>query len=51
MKNQLKDIYGRRITPNVKIFILVVIIFLGVSLAFTGPGHGDKKHADKVMVK
>jgi hypothetical protein len=51
MKNQLKHLYGRRITPNSKIFMLVVIVFLGLSLAFTGGEQENKNVPDKVMVE
>jgi hypothetical protein len=51
MKTQLKDIYGRRTTPGVKILMLVVIIFLGLHLAFGEASNDDKKHFDKTMVE
>ena len=51
MKAQLKDLYGRRVTPGVRIFILVVIIFLGLSLSFTSADRGNNKPTDKVMVE
>jgi hypothetical protein len=51
MKKQLKDVYGRRITPGVKILMLVVIIFLGMHLAFNEASHGSNKHADKMIVE
>ena len=52
MHYQLKDNYGRRITPGVKIFILVAIIIFGLYLAFSGTGLDDKKaHTEKVMVE
>ena len=44
MKNQLKDLYGRRTTPGVKILMLIFIIVLGLHLAFTEARHVDKKH-------
>ncbi|MGC1240384.1 MAG: hypothetical protein WA874_02290 [Chryseosolibacter sp.] len=45
MENQLKHLYGRRTTPGVKILMLVVIIFLGLHLAFSEASHSDKNHA------
>ncbi len=51
MKNRLEDLYGRRITPGVKIFVLVVIIFLGMHLAFNGAGHSEKTHPDTTIVE
>jgi hypothetical protein len=51
MKNQLKDLYGRRITPGVKIIMLVAIIFLGMHLAFNEASHAGNKHADKMIVE
>lgn len=47
----MKDLYGRRITPGVKIFILVVIVLLGVGLAFTEGGNGHVKNVDKIIVE
>lgn len=44
MENLLRTSYGRRITPGVKIFTLIVIIFLGLRLAFTEGSHGGKTH-------
>lgn len=51
MKNELKDLYGRRTTPNVKIFVLVVIILLGLNLAFNGGGASNQEQTDKVLVE
>jgi hypothetical protein len=51
MKTQLKDLYGKRITPGVKIFMLVAIIFLGMHLAFKGASDADKSHTEKTMVE
>lgn len=52
MHYQLKDHYGRRITPGVKVFILVAIVIFGLYLAFGGTGHDDKKaYVKKVMVE
>lgn len=45
MKNQLKDLYGRRTTPGVKIFMLIVLIFLGLHLVFNKAVKSDKTHA------
>jgi hypothetical protein len=51
MESKMKDLYGRRITPGVKIFILVVIVLLGLGLAFTDARHGHHKNADKMIVE
>ena len=51
MKRQLKDIYGKRTTPGVKILMLVVIIFLGLHLAFGDASDGDQKHANKTIIE
>jgi hypothetical protein len=48
---QLKNLYGRRITPAVKIFMLVVLIAFGLSLAFTSTSQVNKMHADEMIVK
>ena len=45
MQHQLKDLYGRRITSTVKLFILVVLILLGVHLVFGGKGRRDQSNA------
>ena len=45
MENQLKALYGRRTTPGVKIFMLIVVIFLGMILVFGKAGQSDKTHA------
>ena len=44
MENHLKDLYGRRTTPGVKILILIVVMFLGLHLVFSA-GQGDKAQA------
>ena len=51
MKNQLKEVYGRRVTPGAKIIMLVVIIFLGLHVAFTEGSHVDKKQAETTVVE
>jgi hypothetical protein len=51
MKTHVKELYGRRITPVVRIFMLVVIIFLGLHLAFTGAGHDDQHHVETTIVE
>ena len=51
MKYHLKEHYGRRITPGVRIFILVAIILLGLHLAFGAASHGEKKQTYNEMVK
>ena len=51
MNAHLKSLYGRRITPGVKIFMLVVVIFLGLHLSCAETRDGIKEHADKVMVE
>jgi hypothetical protein len=51
MKNHLKESYDRRITPRVKIFMLVVILFLGLHLAYTEGNRADKKHAETTVVE
>ena len=45
MENHLKDLYGRRMTPGVKIFMLIVVIFLGLHLAFSERDQSDKINA------
>ena len=45
MQHQLKDLYGRRITSTAKLFILVVLILLGVHLAFGGKDRRDQSNA------
>ena len=45
MENHLKDLYGRRTTPGVKIFMLIVVIFLGLHLVFSKAVQNDKTHA------
>jgi len=47
MNTELKNLYGRRITPGVRIIILVVLILLGLHLVFTEAKSGDWKHEDK----
>jgi hypothetical protein len=51
MKNQLKEAYDRRITPGVKIFMLVVIVFLGLHLAYTEGNRVDRKQAETTVVE
>lgn len=51
MENKMKHLYGRRITPGVKIFILIVIVLLGVSLAFTDGADADKKFPETEVVE
>ena len=45
MENQLKELYGRRATPVVKIFILIIMIFLGLHLVFSKAGQSDTTQA------
>lgn len=45
MENHLKDLYGRRTTPGVKIFMLILIILLGLHLGFSKAVQSDKTHA------
>jgi hypothetical protein len=52
MRHQLKHYYGRRITPGVKILILVAIVFFGLHLAFGASGYDARKtHADELIVE
>ena len=51
MENRMKDLYGRRITPGVKIFILLVIVLLGLGLAFTDAGNGHVKNVETMIVE
>ena len=45
MENHLKDLYGRRTTPGVKIFMLILIILLGLHLVFSKAVQNDKTPA------
>lgn len=44
MEDQLKELYGRRTTPGVKILMLIVVIFLGLHLVFSKAGQSDTTH-------
>lgn len=44
METQLKTLYGRRTTPIVKIFMLIVAVLLGLHLVFSKASQGDKTH-------
>jgi hypothetical protein len=51
MEHEMKHLYGRRITPGVKIFILIVTVFLGLGLAFTESVDADKKSPETEVVE
>ena len=45
VENKLKELYGRRTTPGVKILVLVVVIILGLHLAFSEAQLRNETHA------
>jgi hypothetical protein len=51
MKNQLKEAYSRRVTPGVKIVMLIVIIFLGLHVAYTEGSRVDKNQIETTIVE
>jgi hypothetical protein len=51
MKNKLKEVYSRRVTPGFRIVMLIVIVLLGLHVAYTEGNDVGKKQAETTIVK
>jgi hypothetical protein len=51
MENRLKAIYGRRITVNGKILILVFVTLMGLHLALSKTNESEKATVEQVMAE